>query len=135
MTNPNRQRLGFFGFFFPAERKMMYNGTSTKHEERDMANQLIKFRHDSHKGIFHYTVFEGEFVALSEIATKKIDYIKEHGAIDLTFDLHGTNYDIMAVDVIEDPEYVKRVYDYMQATENSYFNRGIEGLCVLRFHK
>lgn len=100
-----------------------------------MANQLIKFRHGNHKGIFHYTVFEGDFVALSEVNTGKIDYIKEHGALDITFDLQSTAYDIMAVDVIEDPAYVKQVYDFMQASGNSYFNQGPSGLCVLKFHK
>lgn len=100
-----------------------------------MANQLIKFRHENHKGIFHYTVFEGDFVALSELDTGKIEYIKEHKAIDITFDLQSTTYDVMGVDVIEDNEYVQKIYDYMQTTGNSYFNRGIEGLCVLKFHK
>jgi hypothetical protein len=100
-----------------------------------MANKLIKFRHGNNVGIFHYTVFEGDFVALSEIDTGKIAYIKEKGAIDLTFDMDSTTFDVMAVDVIEDPEYVKKVYDFMQKTENSYFNRGSEGLCVLKFHK
>ncbi|MBN2605524.1 MAG: hypothetical protein JXR62_06865 [Bacilli bacterium] len=97
--------------------------------------QLIKFRHNSDKGIFHYTVYKGDFVALSEIKTGKIDYIKEHGAIDLTFDVDQDIYDVMAVDVIEDKAYVQEVYDYMIATENAYFVDGIEGLCVLRFHK
>jgi hypothetical protein len=107
----------------------------SQEKEKKMANQLIKFRHDNHKGIFHYTVFEGDFVALSEVNTGKIKYIKEHGALDITFDLQSTAYDIMAVDVIEDPVYVKQVYDFMQAAGNSYFNQGPEGLCVLKFHK
>jgi len=97
--------------------------------------QLIKFRHHNSKGIFHYTVYKGDFVALSEINTGKIDYIKSHGAIDLTFDIEKDIYDVMAVDVIEDKAYVQEVYDYMIATENAYFFDGIENLCVLKFHK
>ncbi|MBU1020099.1 MAG: hypothetical protein KJ847_02710 [Firmicutes bacterium] len=97
--------------------------------------QLIKFRHHSAKGIFHYTIYKGDFVALSEVKTSKIDYIKEHGAIDLTFDVEHDIYDVMAVDVIEDKDYVQEVYDYMIATENAYFFDGIEGLCVLKFHR
>jgi len=97
-------------------------------------NQLIKFRHANHKGIFHYVVFEGDFVALSEINTGKIDYIKAHGALDIAFD-ESEEYDIMAVDIIEDPLYVQKVYDYMIQTNNAYFTEGISNLCVLKFHK
>jgi len=97
-------------------------------------NQLIKFRHGNHKGIFHYVVFEGDFVALSEVNTRKIDYVKVHGALDIAFN-ESEDYDIMAVDIIENPDYVQKVYDYMIQTNNAYFNNGIEHLCVLKFHK
>ena len=96
---------------------------------------LMKFRHDDHKGIFHYVVYKDDFVALSEITTGKIDYIKQHGAIDITFDIKEENYDILGVDVITDEAYVKEVYDFMLETDNTYFKSGIAGLCVLRFHK
>lgn len=99
------------------------------------SEKLIKFRHHNSKGIFHYTLYKGEFVALSEINTSKIDYIKEHGAIDLTFDVDRDVYDVMAVDVVEDLDYVTAVYNYMLEEENAYFKDGIEGLCVLKFHK
>jgi len=96
--------------------------------------QLIRFRHEHHKGIFHYAVYNGAFVALSEINTSKIDYIKAHGALDITFD-DNEKYDIMGVDVIEDPKYVQEVYDFMLETDNAYFTDGIDNLCVLKFHK
>ncbi len=96
---------------------------------------LVKFRHGNHKGIFHYVVFEGSFVSLSEVNTGKIDYIKEKKSLDITFDLKDENYDIMSVDVIEDMEYVQKVYDFMLQNDNTYFKNGIEGLCVLKFHK
>ena len=96
---------------------------------------LIKFRHGNNKGIFHYTVFEGDFVALTEVKTGKIDYIKEHGTLDITFDLTSETYDIMEVDVIEDEDYVKKVYDFMLKNENNYYKDGFDKLCVLKFHK
>ncbi len=100
-----------------------------------MGEQLIKFRHNDKVGIFHYTIIDGDFVVLSEKNTSKIDYIKERGALDVTFDMDSTIYDVMAVDVIEDVDYVQKVYDYMQETNNAYFNDGPEGLVALRFHK
>ncbi len=96
---------------------------------------IIKFRHGNHKGMFHYTVFEGSFVALSEVKTGKVDYIKEHGSLDITFDLKSETYDNMAVDVIDDQELVKKVYDFMLANENNYFKDGFDHLVVLKFHK
>lgn len=97
--------------------------------------QLIKFRHGAQKGIFHYVVFEGDFVSLSEVKTSKIDYIKSHKSLDITFDLQSETYDVMSVDVIEDQDYVQKVYDFMLENDNTYFRNGIEGLCVLKFHK
>ena len=41
----------------------------------------------------------------------------------------------MAVDVVEDVDYVTEVYNYMLEEENAYFTDGVEGLCVLKFHK
>jgi len=96
---------------------------------------LIKFRHENFKGIFHYIVFEENFVALSEVNTGKIRYIKSHGALDVSFDLQSETYDVMSCDVIEDPDYVQKVYDFMLSQDNTYFKNGIEGLCVLKFHK
>lgn len=97
--------------------------------------QLIKFRHGNNKGIFHYVVFEDSFVSLSESNTGKIEYIKNKKALDITFDLQSETYDVMSVDVIEDREYVQKVYDFMLESDNTYFKNGIEGLCVLKFHK
>ena len=96
---------------------------------------LIKFRHDNNKGIFHYTVFEGDFVALSELATGKVQYIKEHGSLDITFDPKSETYDKMAVDVIDDKEYTEKVYNLMLENDNNYFKDGYDHLVVLKFHK
>lgn len=96
---------------------------------------LMKFRHDNHKGIFHYVVYKDAFVALSEASTGKIDYINQHGAIDITFDIKEENYDILGVDVVTDKAYVQEVYDFMLESDNTYFKNGIEGLVVLKFHK
>lgn len=98
-------------------------------------NKFVKFRHENNKGIFHYEVFEGKFVVLAEAKSGKIAYIKEHGSIDITFDVEEENYDVLSVDIIEDKDYVQKVYDYMLKKENTYFKQGIDGLCVLRFHK
>jgi len=80
-------------------------------------------------------MFEGSFVALSEVQTQKVKYIKEHGAIDISFDLQSEHYDVMSADVIEDQEYVQKVYDHLIESGNAWFKDGIDGLCVLKFHK
>ena len=99
-----------------------------------MAAKVIKFRHGNHKGLFHYIKMDGVFVALSEVGTGKVEYIKEHRSLDITFDLKGEKYDVYFVDVIEDKETVQKVYDEMLKQDNTYFKEGIEGLCVLKFH-
>jgi len=97
--------------------------------------KLVKFRHNYHKGIFHYDVLDDYIVVLSRNDTGKIDYIKQNGTIDVTFKVEEEDYQIMAVDVIHDKDYVQRVYDHFKATGNDYFKDGITDLCVLRFHK
>ncbi|MCF7926606.1 MAG: pyridoxamine 5'-phosphate oxidase family protein [Candidatus Izimaplasma sp.] len=100
-----------------------------------MENQLVKFRHGNSKGVFYYVIFEGDFVALADIRSPKINYIKSHGAIDLAFDMDSETYDLMEVDIITDKPYVKKIYNYMMEKENTYFKDGTEGLCVLKFHR
>lgn len=97
--------------------------------------KLVKFRHNYHKGIFHYDVLDDYIVVLSQNNTGKIDYIKQHGSIDVTFKIEEEEYQIMNVDIVEEKDYVQRVYDHFKETGNDYFKDGIEGLCVLRFHK
>ena len=41
-----------------------------------MGTQLIKFRHNDKVGLFHYTIFEGDFVALSEKILVKLIILK-----------------------------------------------------------
>ena len=91
-----------------------------------MAHKLVKFRHGNYKGIFHYDVIDNAFVVLSRYHSSKIEYIKEHGAIDITFNVEEENYDVLSVDIIEDPAYVKKVYDHFLQHENAYFTDGIE---------
>jgi general stress protein 26 len=97
--------------------------------------KLVKFRHNYHKGIFHYDVLDDYIVVLSRNDAGKIEYIKQNGTIDVTFIVEDEDYQIMAVDIIHDKEYVQRVYDHFKATGNDYFKDGIKDLCVLRFHK
>ena len=54
---------------------------------------------------------------------------------EVTQDLKGENYTKMKLSVVEEKDYVQKVYDYMLQTNNSYFQDGIEGLCALVFEK
>lgn len=100
-----------------------------------MSKKLVKFRHECEKGIFHYEVFEDAFVVLAEKKSSKIPYIRTHKTIDITFDVDNENYDVFAVDIIEDKEYVQKVYDFMTENDNNYFSDGFDDLVVLRFHQ
>ena len=98
-------------------------------------NELIKFRHGNHKGIFHYTTIDGDLLALSEVKSGKIEYIKEHGCLDITFNPGGETYDVMNVEIITDKDLVQRVFDKMLENNNNYFKDGFDELCVLKLHK
>jgi general stress protein 26 len=96
--------------------------------------KLLKFRYGNHKGIFHYDVYDGAFVVLSKVDSGKIEYVKESGSIDVTLDVDSETYDVYSVEIIEEQEYVQKVYDHFLNTGNAWFKDGIEGLCVLRFY-
>ncbi len=96
---------------------------------------LIKFYHDNEKGLMHYVIFERDVVVLSEIKTKKIDYINEHGKLNVSFNVDSDIFDEVIVTVVTDKEYVGKVYNYMHEINNAYFFDGYDTLCVIKFDK
>lgn len=96
---------------------------------------LIKYFHDNENGLMHYVIFEREVVVLSEEKTKKVDYVKEHGKLNVSFNVDSVGYDLLDVELITNKDYVSKVYKYMIETNNAYFMDGYESLCVLKFNK
>ena len=96
---------------------------------------LIKYKHDTDKGLMHYVVFEGEVVVLSAYESKKVSHIEKNGNLNITFDVKSNELDLVKIELVTDMEYVKKVYDYMIEINNAYFTEGYEGLCVLKFGK
>lgn len=96
---------------------------------------LVKFKYNNQVGLFHYVVFEKNVVVLSEKETGKIAYVKENGNLNVTFDIETEEYDLLDVELIEDPKYVEKVYNYMIETNNPYFQDGFENLVALQFQK
>ncbi len=94
---------------------------------------LIKFTHDNEKGFMHYVIFEGNIVVLSKIDTKKVKYIEKNGKLNVTFDIDSDSYDQIDVKIVNDKEYVGKVYNYMIDTNNAYFHDGYDSLCVIKF--
>ena len=43
---------------------------------------LIKYHHDNEHGLMHYVVYEGEVVVLSELESKKVEYINKTGKLN-----------------------------------------------------
>jgi general stress protein 26 len=80
----------------------------------------------------HYVVFEGDVVVMSALKSKKVTYIQEHGTLDITFDIDQNLLDTVRAEVIDDEEYVDKVYHYMIETNNAYFEDGLDDLCVIK---
>lgn len=96
---------------------------------------LVKFKYNNQVGLFHYVVFEKKVVVLSEKETGKIAYVRENGNLFVTFDIETENYDLLDVTLVEDLDYVEKVYNYMIETNNPYFQDGYEDLVALTFDK
>jgi hypothetical protein len=96
---------------------------------------IYKYTHTGEVGYMHYVVFEGKVVVLSKLDSLKINFIEENGKLEVTANIKDNNYSEVKCKVERDLSYVQKVYDYMQETNNSYFNEGIEGLCAIIFEK
>lgn len=96
---------------------------------------LVKFAHNEDKAFMHYVVYNSEVVVLSKIESKKVSHIGEHGSVEVSFDVDSVGYDVLKAEVITEPGYVEKVYNYMIETNNAYFKDGIEGLCVIKLSK
>ncbi len=96
---------------------------------------LIKFSHDDNTDLMHYVVYEGDVVVLSKEDSKKISYAKKHKELEVSFHIDSKEYDVLKVEVIDDKEYVKKVYDYMIETNNAYFMDGHEDLVAMKLYK
>ena len=96
---------------------------------------LVKYAHGEEKGLMHYVVFEKEVVVLTEEESKKVDYVKEHGKLKISFDVKSKGYDELVVEAVTNKDYVEKVYNYMLEINNAYFKDGYESLCVLKLVK
>lgn len=93
----------------------------------------LKYKHENEKGVMHYVTFENQVVGLSQIKSLKIDYVDQYGKLDVAFDLKSKEFKTVSVEISNDIEFVKSVYEYMLSVDNTYFKDGQEGLCVLKF--
>lgn len=100
-----------------------------------MKKSIIKYKHGSEEGFMHYVVYDGQFVVLSQYKSNKIDYINEHGKIEITFDMKSDTFDPVKAEVITDSSYIHNVLHEMQKSENSYYREYEEGLCAIVIHK
>jgi hypothetical protein len=96
---------------------------------------LIKFSRDDKTDLMHYVVYDGDVVVLSKKESTKIPYAKEKGELEVSFDIDAKTYDVLKVDLVEDLDYVKKVYDYMIETNNAYFTDGYEDLVAMKLRK
>lgn len=96
---------------------------------------LIKFSHDDKTDLMHYVVFDGDVVVLSKKESTKVPYAQKEKELEVSFDIESNDYDVLKVEVVEDLDYVKKVYNYMIETNNAYFTDGYEDLVALKLSK
>lgn len=100
-----------------------------------MKKSIFKYKHDNQEGYMHYILLEGKMVVLSQYKTAKVDFIKEHGKIEITFDMSSDTFDPVKAEIITDSAYVHKVFNNMSEMGNSYYREFEEGLCAIIIHK
>lgn len=94
---------------------------------------IYKYTHDGHIGFMHYVIFEKQVVVLSKIESHKIAFINDNGYLLITANIKGSDYQQVPCKVVEDKDFVERVYQYMIETNNAYFKDGTDDLCAVIF--
>ena len=106
------------------------------YEEGNMNKRsLVKFRYGNQIGLFHYVLFEGNIVVLSEDNTRKIKHIEKNNNLEITFDIEKNDYDVLDVTLVREKKYIKQVYNYMIEANNPYFQDGDDHLVAIIINK
>lgn len=95
---------------------------------------LCKFMFEGKEGYLSLVKKDDVYYALVENKTPKIGYVKEHGQLNLSFDLKQSAYSEYKVSVIDDPKLVLWVFEELKKANNLYFKEINDQLSVLEIY-
>lgn len=94
---------------------------------------ILKFKGTESKGAMHYITYNEALVSLTTNTSRKVKHITSKGSIGIANNLLSKTFAETQVEIVEDPIYVKEVFDYMKSEKHTHYKKGYEGLVVLKY--
>lgn len=96
---------------------------------------IVKFSHEGHEGFLSVVEKNGSYYSLVEKNTPKVEAAKETHKLLISYELKTPNFIEVEVDIVDDFDFTKEIYERLEKDKNLYFKELNEQLCVLKIKK
>lgn len=96
---------------------------------------IVKFKHDGHEGFLSIVDKNDSYYSLVEKNTTKVEAAKGTHKLLISYELKNPNFMEVEVDIIDDFDFTKEIYEQLEKDKNLYFKELNEQLCVLKIKK
>jgi hypothetical protein len=94
---------------------------------------FLKFKGNESKGVLNYIKYNDDIVSLTQIYSRKVRHIKTEKNIDIAIGLLSRDFNKTKVDIIDNSQTVKEVFDYMLSQKHTHYKKEYKDLVVLKF--
>ena len=97
--------------------------------------KAFKFKIDGKEGFLSVIEKPEFYYALVQKNTQKVKFIQETNKLLISYELKNPQFKEVCVNISNDQELIKSVYDQLEAEKNLYFKQLDDTLCVLEIEK
>ncbi len=97
--------------------------------------QVGKLKFEDQDLYMHYTEYEGETWFISDSNEERTEFYKSYDKFEFLFDLKGGDYLPVKLDVNEDAEFTKALFEKMLNDNNSYFKEYKDSFISIKINK
>jgi len=96
---------------------------------------IVKFKYEGHEGFLSVVDKEDAYYSLVEKHTPKVVSVKETHKLLISYELKMPDFIETEVDIIDDFDFTKEIYEQLKKDKNLYFKELNNQLCVLKIKK
>ena len=96
---------------------------------------IVKFKYEGHEGFLSVVDKEDAYYTLVEKNTPKVEAAKETHKLLISYELKMPDFIETEVDIIDDFDFTKEIYEQLKKDKNLYFKELNNQLCVLKIKK
>ena len=94
---------------------------------------ILKFKSKYSKGPMHYIMYNGNIYSVTTGSSRKIKSLKEEGTLEIAPHLLSRKWAPIKIEIIDDYQFVKEVFDYMITNKHSYHKSINEDFVALKY--